>query len=77
MSVIFSCHHENDFNNGVELSLKTTTIDFDLDRIVPAVSYGFYCAACADEYEREGFVLHGQAEERAYMGSDASEWMTL
>lgn len=77
MSIIFSCHHENDFNNGVELSLKTTMIDFSLERITPAVSYGFYCQECADMYEREGFVLHNEDEENAYMGSDKSEWMTL
>lgn len=77
MSVIFSCHHEGEFEDGVPLALKTTTIDYDDECVAPCVSYGFYCPICVDEYEREGFVLHGEDEETVYINSDASEWVTL
>lgn len=78
MSSFASCGHEiKDGDDEIMLSLKTTEISYSEDKIVAAVSFGSYCQACADEYERDGWVLHNEAEEEAYRKSDKSEWRAL
>lgn len=77
MNTIFSCGHKGKYEKGVALSLKTVGIDFDQQCLVPYVSCGFYCQRCAKEYERNGFVLHDKAEEKAYLESNKNEWKSL
>ena len=78
MSSIASCGHEiKDGDDEIVLSLKTTEISYSEDKVVAAVSIGVYCRACANKYERDGWVLHNEAEENAYLKSDKSEWRTL
>ena len=77
MTIYATCGHEVTTDTEVYLNLKTTDISYSANRIVAAVSFGTYCQACADEYERDGWVLHNDAEEEAYRSSDKSEWRTL
>ena len=77
MTIYATCGHEVTTDTEVHLRLKTTVINYSENRIVAAVSFGTYCQACADEFERDGWVLHNEAEEEAYRRSEKSEWRTL
>ena len=79
MTIFASCGHQltDDEGTGIHLALKTSAIDFELDAIVPVVSYGCYCSECAGAYEREGWVCHTWEEEREYLYSDKSKWKNL
>ena len=75
--IIATCGHVVTMDTEVTLSLKDISYADEYNDTHPAVSFGSYCQACADEYERDGWVLHNEEEENAYLKSDKSEWRAL
>ena len=77
MTIYATCGHVVTMETEVILSLKDISYGDENNDTHPVISFGTYCQSCADEYERDGWVLHNDAEEEAYRRSGKSEWRAL
>ncbi len=75
--IIATCGHVVTIDTEIILTLKDIVYGDEYNDTHPAVSFGTYCQACANKYERDGLVLHNEAEENAYLNSNKKEWRAL
>lgn len=68
-----TCGHEiPDLRDDFRIILKDSTIDYDLDRIVNAVSQVVYCSECVKWARKENLILDTQEEIDEWLKSDWS-----
>ncbi len=46
---------------------KDISTDYDAEKIVNVVSCGIMCPKCKRRYERKGYLLHSEQEEKDWM----------